>query len=132
MIARNMHKLRGTNVHAYTYKGQRRDPAAVKVARGQPAGDHSSRIVEMGKTDVYRDTMMFSKISESIILSLFKMAPKMVLSTIFWYPIIRTRKNGYFGRKYRYILNFCRFCGNGIKMVSSTVFGKHFEKNNDV
>lgn len=119
-------------MHAYTYKGQRRDPAAVKVARGQPAGDHSSRIVEMGKTDVYRDTMMFSKISESIILSLFKMAPKMVLSTIFWYPIIRTRKNGYFGRKYRYILNFCRFCGNGIKMVSSTVFGKHFEKNNDV
>lgn len=73
-------------MHAYTYKGQRRDPAAVKVARGQPAGDHSSRIVEMGKTDVYtmiiiRDTMMFSKISESIILSLFKMVPKMVLST---------------------------------------------------
>lgn len=96
-------------MHAYTHKGQRRDPAAVKVARGQPAGDHSSRIVEMGKTDVYRDTMMFSKISESIILSLFKMVPKMVLSTIFWYPIIRTRKNGYFGRKYRYILNFVDF-----------------------
>lgn len=96
-------------MHAYTHKGQRRDPAAVKVARGQPAGDHSSRIVEMGKTDVYRDTVMFSKISESIILSLFKMAPKMVLSTIFWYPIIRTRKNGYFDRKYRYILNFVDF-----------------------
>lgn len=59
MIARNMHKLRGTNVHAYTYKGQRRDPAAVKVARGQPVGDHSSRIVETEKTGVYRNTMIF-------------------------------------------------------------------------
>lgn len=100
-------------MHAYTYKGQRRDPAAVKVARGQPAGDHSSRIVEMGKTDVYRDTMMFSKISESIILSLFKMAPKMV-STIFYVPFFGTQlfgreKNGYFDRKYRYILNFVDF-----------------------
>ena len=47
-------------MHAYTYKGQRRDPAAVKVARGQPAGDHSSRIVEMGKTGVYRSTVIFS------------------------------------------------------------------------
>ena len=44
-------------MHAYTYKGQRRDPAAVKVARGQPAGDHSSRIVEMGKTG---STVIFS------------------------------------------------------------------------
>lgn len=119
-------------MHAYTYKGQRRDPAAVKVARGQPADDHSSRIVEMGKTDVYRDTVMFSKISESIILSLFKMAPKMVLSTIFWYPIIRTRKKWIFRSKISIYIEFCRFCGNGIKMVSSTVFGKHFEKNNDV
>lgn len=85
-----MHKLRGTNVHAYTYKGQRRDPAAVKVARGQPAGDHSSRIVEMEKTGVYRNknyifgskNIRMMKLGWTI-FSLYKMAPKLV-STIFW------------------------------------------------